>query len=116
VLSVAIAAAIVYGAVRILAEAVDILLEAVPKHLDPADILHHLEQADGVQAVHDLHLWTISSGLYALSAHLVVGGCDIRDCDALLTRVKDDLNTSFGINHTTLQLESDAYEHREEIH
>ncbi len=104
------------GAIRLLAEAVDILLEAVPQHLNLAEIRRHIQQASGVQAVHDLHLWTISSGLYALSAHLVVGGCDIRDCDDLLTRVKQDLQESFGISHTTLQIESDAYFHQEEIH
>ena len=68
-------------------------------------------------SVHDLHLWNISNGLYALSAHLVVGGGgDIRQCDAILMAVKDDLRQSFGIAHTTLQIESDAYFHDEEIH
>jgi len=116
VLSAGIAVLIVVGAVRLLAEAVNILLEAVPQHLNLAEIRRHIQQASGVQAVHDLHLWTISSGLYALSAHLVVGGCDIRDCDALLTRVKQDLQESFGIGHTTLQIESAEYFHQEEIH
>lgn len=115
-LSLLIAAAIVFGAVRLLAEAVDILLEAVPNHLDLADIRHHIQQAAGVRAVHDLHLWTISSGLYALSAHLVVGGCDIQACDDILTRVKQDLHKSFGIDHTTLQIESEAYLHVEQVH
>ncbi len=115
-LSLVIAAAIVWGAVRLLAEAVDILLEAVPQHLDLAHIRKHIQAAPGVQAVHDLHLWTISSGLYALSAHLVVGGCDIRACDEILTRVKQDLHEHFGIGHTTLQIESDAYRHAEEVH
>jgi len=116
VLSAGIAILIVVGAIRLLAEAVNILLEAVPQHLNLAEIRRHIQQATGVRAVHDLHLWTISSGLYALSAHLVVGGCDIRDCDDLLTRVKQDLQESFGIGHTTLQIESEAYFHREEIH
>lgn len=116
ILSMVIAGAIVFGAVRLLAEAVDILLEAVPQHLDLADIRTHIQEADGVQAVHDLHLWTISSGLYALSAHLVVGGCDIRACDRILTSVKADLQKNFGINHTTLQIESEAYLHLEEVH
>ncbi|HUB09668.1 MAG TPA: cation diffusion facilitator family transporter [Myxococcales bacterium] len=115
-LSAAIALLIVYGALRLLAEAVDILLEAVPGHLDLADILHHMERAEGVQAVHDLHLWTISSGMYALSAHLVVRGHDACQNDAILTAVKTDLQREFGIAHTTLQIESDAYRHVEEVH
>ena len=98
ILSLVIAVAIVWGAVRLLAEAVDILLEAVPQHMDLAHIREHIQRASGVQAVHDLHLWTISSGLYALSAHLVVGGCDIQACDDILTRVKRDLHEHFGID------------------
>ena len=116
ILSVLIAVVIVAGALRLLAEAVDILLEAVPQHLNLTDIRDHIQQAAGVQAVHDLHLWTISSGLYALSAHLVVGGCDLRTCDDILTRVKQDLSENFGIGHTTLQIESEAYRHVEEVH
>ncbi len=115
-LSVAIALVIVFGAVRLLAEAIDILLEAVPPHLDLAEILAHIAGADGVQAVHDLHLWTISSGMYALSSHLVVRGHDAGQNDAILTAVKIDLQREFGIAHTTLQIESDAYRHVEEVH
>jgi cobalt-zinc-cadmium efflux system protein len=117
VLSAAIALAIVYGAIRLLAEAVDILLEAVPGHLDLADILSRIERAHGVVAVHDLHLWTISNGLYALSAHLVVRGHDAARNDALLTAIKTELHEAFGISHTTLQIESDAYlHHSDEVH
>jgi len=116
ILSVGIALLIVYGASRLLAEAVDILLEAVPRHLDLSEILVALQKADGVREVHDLHLWTISSGRYALSAHLVVQGGDIRRCDSILSAVKSDLERSFGIAHTTLQIETDAYRHAEEVH
>jgi len=116
ILSVGIALLIVYGAARLLAEAVDILLEAVPRHLDLSEILVALQKADGVREVHDLHLWTISSGRYALSAHLVVQGGDIRRCDSILSAVKSDLERSFGIAHTTLQIETDAYRHAEEVH
>jgi cobalt-zinc-cadmium efflux system protein len=116
ILSAAIALLIVWGAVRLLAEAVNILLEAVPGHLDLADILTHMEGAQGVQAVHDLHLWTISNGMYALSAHLVVRGHDACNNDAILTAVKTELQREFGIAHTTLQIESDAYRHVEEVH
>jgi cobalt-zinc-cadmium efflux system protein len=116
ILSAGIAVLIVVGAVRLLAEAVDILLEAVPGHLDLADILAQMEKARGVEAVHDLHLWTIANGMYALSAHLVVRDQDSLHNDAILTAVKTDLQREFGIAHTTLQIESAAYRHVEEIH
>jgi cobalt-zinc-cadmium efflux system protein len=115
-LSAAIAVVIVIGAFRLLYEAVNVLLEAVPKHLDLKDIRGRIQSSSGVLSVHDLHLWTISNGLYALSAHLVVGGGgDISQCDAILAAVKDDLRQSYGISHTTLQIESDAFRHPDEL-
>jgi cobalt-zinc-cadmium efflux system protein len=116
-LSAAIALVIVVGALRLLLEAVNILLEAVPQHLDLKDIRGRIQSSAGVLSVHDLHLWTISNGLYALSAHLVVGGGgDLSQCDAILAAVKDDLRQSFGISHTTLQIESDTYSHPDDRH
>ena len=116
-LSAAISVVIVIGAGRLLTEAVNVLIEAVPQHLDLGDISGRIQSSSGVLAVHDLHLWTISSGLYALSAHLVVRvDGDITRTDAILAAVKDDLRASFGISHTTLQIESDAFRHPEELH
>jgi cobalt-zinc-cadmium efflux system protein len=116
-LSAAISVVIVIGAGRLLSEAVNVLIEAVPQHLDLGDIRVRIQRSSGVLAVHDLHLWTISSGLYALSAHLVVrGDADINGSDAILAAVKDDLRESFGISHTTLQIESDTFRHPEELH
>ncbi len=115
-LSAAIALAIVYGAVRLLAEAIDILLEAVPGHLDLSEILAQMVRAEGVQAIHDLHLWTIGNGLYALSAHLVVRGHDAAQNDAILAAVKTGLRERFGIDHTTLQIESEVYAHVGDVH
>jgi len=116
-LSAAISVVIVVGAVRLLMEAVNVLLEAVPQHLDLSDIRGSIQGSRGVLAVHDLHLWTISNGLYALSAHLVVrSDGDITGSDAILTTVKEELRERFGISHTTLQIESDAFRHPEELH
>ena len=86
VLSIAIAALILWGAGRLVVEISDILMEACPRHLDVEVITRLMEGADeGVVAVHDLHVWTISSGLYALSAHLVIHGEAIGRNDAILT-------------------------------
>jgi cobalt-zinc-cadmium efflux system protein len=70
-----------------------------------------MEGAAGVVAVHDLHVWTISSGLYALSAHLVVQDEAMGRNDAILTEVKGRLRERFGIDHTTIQIESAGYAH-----
>jgi cobalt-zinc-cadmium efflux system protein len=115
-LSLAIAVLILVGAVRLILEITDILMEAVPNHIDVTRVLRQMESADGVVAVHDLHVWTISSNLYALSAHLVVHTEAVGNNDAILTAVKSGLRRSFGIDHTTLQIESATYAHVDDVH
>lgn len=116
VLSLGIAALILWGAGRLVLEITDILMEAVPRHLDVARVTRRMMAADGVLAVHDLHIWTISSGLYALSAHLVVRPEAMGRNDAILTEVKCALRQDFGIDHTTLQIESADYAHVGDVH
>jgi cobalt-zinc-cadmium efflux system protein len=115
-LSLGIAALILWGALRLVLEITDILMEGVPRHLDAAEVSRQMEAADGVVAVHDLHIWTISSGIVALSAHLVVPAAEMGRNDAILAAVKARLNRSFGIDHTTLQIESADYAHVDERH
>jgi cobalt-zinc-cadmium efflux system protein len=116
VLSLAIAGLILWGALRLVFEITDILMEAVPRHLDCAAVTRGMEAAKGVIAVHDLHIWTISSGLYALSAHLVVHADAMGRNDEILTVVKGTLRHKFGIDHTTLQIESADYAHVDDVH
>lgn len=116
VLSIAIALLILFGAGRLILEITDILMEAVPRHVDPEEITHLMEEADGVVAVHDLHVWTISSGMYALSAHLVIHVEAMGRNDAILTSVKSTLCRRYGIDHTTLQIESVDYAHVDDVH
>jgi cobalt-zinc-cadmium efflux system protein len=116
VLSLAISLLILWGAVRLVLEITDILMEAVPAHLDVAAVSKQMEECTGVLAVHDLHIWTISSGLYALSCHVVVHGDDIGRNDEILSSVKACLRHTFGIDHTTIQIESAAYAHVDDVH
>jgi cobalt-zinc-cadmium efflux system protein len=69
-----------------------------------------------VIAIHDLHVWTISSGIYALSAHLVVLDPMVCNNDEILSAVKHELLDRFGIDHTTIQIESETYAHLGEVH
>jgi cobalt-zinc-cadmium efflux system protein len=116
VLSLAIALLILWGAGRLVLEITDILMEAVPRHVEVDEITRIMESADGVVAVHDLHVWTISSGLYALSAHLVIHAEAMGRNDAILTAVKSSLRRRYGIDHTTLQIESVDYAHVDDVH
>ncbi len=113
-----IAATIVWSAVRLCREAVDVLLEGVPSHLEVADVGGALGKVSGVAAVHDLHVWTITSGLVALSCHIVVvcEGPGCRSHDQILTDAKSVLKDKFQIEHTTIQFESESFRHDEAVH
>ncbi len=116
VVSIAISLLILWGAVRLILEITDILMEGVPRHLELGDVTRLMESADGVMAIHDLHIWTISSGMYALSAHLVVHADSMGRNDAILTEVKGRLRRACGVDHTTLQIESADYAHIDDVH
>jgi cobalt-zinc-cadmium efflux system protein len=112
VLSLAIACLILWGATRLVLEITDILMESVPRHIDVEAVGEHMSRCGKVLAIHDLHVWTISSGLHALSAHVVVHPDEMGPRnDAILDEVKRELREAFGITHTTLQIESSEYAH-----
>lgn len=115
-ISVLISIVIVVGAVQLVRDAVDVLLEAVPAHVDMAAVQELMLKVQGVTAVHDLHVWSISSGIYALSAHLVVQDPMVCNNDEILSAVKHELFDRFGIDHTTIQIESETYAHLGEVH
>jgi len=116
VVSILIAGVIVIGAYRLVRDAVDVLLEAVPAHVDLDAVRSLMAGVNGVISVHDLHIWTITSGIYALSAHLVVKNAMACNNDEILSAVKHDLWERFGIDHTTIQIESETYAHVGEVH
>lgn len=115
-LSCLIAVVIVYGAWGLTREAVDVLLEAVPAHVDVPAVRTLMGAVPGVVEVHDLHIWTLTSGVYSLSAHLVVEDPMTCNNDVILSAVKHELLERFGIDHTTIQIESEAYAHAGEVH
>ena len=110
-LSLGISLLILWGALRLSLEVADILMEAVPGHLTLEEVCGVVGSVEGVLAVHDLHVWTISSGHHALSAHVVVAADDLSRNDAILDGVKARLRERFAIDHSTIQIESAAYAH-----
>lgn len=86
-------------------QAIHILMEGVPPHLSPAEIEAAMRAAHGVRAVHDLHVWTLTSGRDALSAHVLVE--DLADGQHVLGDLRALLRERFAIEHVTIQLESD---------
>jgi cobalt-zinc-cadmium efflux system protein len=108
-LSMLIGVFILYSAYRLIREAVDVLLETVPRGIDLGGVSRAIVDLGGVAAVHDLHIWTITSGLYALSAHLVIGPPN--QPDELIRKVNVMLRRDYSIAHTTLQIESEDADH-----
>jgi cobalt-zinc-cadmium efflux system protein len=104
VTSVAISVIIVVGAIRLVLDSVNILLEGTPAHIDLNSITSSLMSLKGVEGVHDLHVWTISSGRDALSVHITHGDGIVHS--ELLGLVRDGLQTNFGIDHLTIQMET----------
>jgi cobalt-zinc-cadmium efflux system protein len=96
-----------YGLVR---DSTNILLEATPKQFELGKIAETIRSIDGVKGVHDLHVWTITSGLYALSGHVTLDANTITDGSAIISRVAARLKDSFGIEHVTLQMERETLE------
>ena len=95
-------ALIVRGAWNLVRESVDVLLESAPAHCPPKAILAELETIPGIDSVHDLHIWSVSSGMVAMSAHAVVREPG-RNQD-VLERVHEAMR-GFGIEHVTVQIE-----------
>jgi cobalt-zinc-cadmium efflux system protein len=92
---------------RLLRETVDVLLEASPRGMDLNEVRRHMTTLTGVRDVHELHVWTITSGLPVLSAHVVVDPEFFDDgrCFGMLDRLQDCLRGHFDVEHSTFQLE-----------
>lgn len=105
ILSLVIAALIARSAWGVLRETLDILMEATPRGLDVGALARDIRRTPGVSGVHDLHVWTLTGGVSALSAHVRVPDCRVSDCAPLLTQITSMLTAHYAIGHTTIQFE-----------
>jgi cobalt-zinc-cadmium efflux system protein len=112
----AIAIVIVVGAMRLIREAVDVLLEATPAGIGLDEVSRAIRTVPGVLEVHDLHVWSITTGLHALSGHVRVEAGQHAGADDMLNRIKQTIHDRFGIVHTTVQIEGPAYQELGDIH
>jgi cobalt-zinc-cadmium efflux system protein len=101
--AVLVAAVVAIGAFRLLRDAFEAAMDAVPRGVDRAQVLALLQAQPGVQAVHHLHIWSLGAGEIAMTAHLVRPASD--DHDRFLDTLIQALDAQFGINHPTLQIE-----------
>ncbi|TMC21634.1 MAG: cation transporter [Chloroflexi bacterium] len=106
-LSVGIAILVAVGSWHILTETVDILLEAVPKNISIAHLVQDMKKVPGVQDVHDLHIWSIASGIHALSCHVLIDDLPPSDSSTILQSLTTVLRKKYHIEHATIQFECD---------
>lgn len=100
--SLVIAAFILYSSYRLLIDSINLALDAVPKDIDINQVSNYLTGLNGVNSIHDLHIWALSTSETALTVHLVVENPINND---LLHEITDYLSGNFGISHSTIQVE-----------
>jgi len=108
ILSVGIAALVAFGAWRLLHETVNILLESTPKSVCISNLVKDMKQVGGVEDVHDLHVWSITGDMSALSCHVVIDDLPPSNSSPILQSLTDLLNEKYQIGHTTIQFECSA--------
>ncbi|HXZ05706.1 MAG TPA: cation diffusion facilitator family transporter [Ktedonobacteraceae bacterium] len=109
-LSVGIAVLIAIGAWQILRETTDILLESVPKGISMPGLVKDMKSVEGIKDVHDLHVWSITSNMYALSCHALIDNLPPSDSSAILQSLNTMLSEKYHIGHVTIQFECDPHQ------
>jgi cobalt-zinc-cadmium efflux system protein len=121
VASALIATLILFGSWALVREAVDVLMEAVPAHVDVDALRRALLEVPGTEEVHDLHVWSLTTGRYALSAHAVVPECEPGNGgghgdDQILAAMAEVCARQFRIEHVTIQIEHESRRAAEPVH
>lgn len=106
IMSMIIALLIIRGAVGLINESVGILLESTPKDVDLEDLKAAVARLPGVQKLHDVHVWTVTSGRYAMSGHVLTSLTTIRQSEDLYAKIETLLKQKYHVDHATLQFES----------
>ena len=116
ILSVIIAMLIVYNTRKLIGRIVNVLLEGSPERIDVYKLCSDIEDMEGVTLIHDVHVWTITSGNEAFTAHVLLDPAYRGNLDALKKRMQDLVHGSYGIGHVTIQLESSVEGCKEDHH
>lgn len=105
--SVVVAVLVLYSSWQLVRESVDVLLEGTPRHLNISSILSDLGKVGGVLSVHDLHVWSITSGMPAMSCHIVIRSD--QDSSTVLASLSRLMKDKYQIEHTTIQIERENW-------
>jgi cobalt-zinc-cadmium efflux system protein len=110
ILSMMISLVIIYGSWSLVKESVNILLESVPSHINIETVAAEIAKVEGVREAYHIHVWTITSGVYALSAHVLINDQPVSGCRNIVDEIKELLEHRFNVLHSTIQLECDKCE------
>jgi len=116
IVSIIVGAVIVFGTGKMLREVLNILLEGVPRGISLGEVIQTIKSVEGIVDVHDVHVWSITSYMHYLSAHLVVRRNELPRIDEVLNEVKRALAERYRIDHSTLQIEAEGYVEIGEVH
>jgi cobalt-zinc-cadmium efflux system protein len=96
---------ILFGAVNLVRDSVDILMETVPKQIQLDKVTETIKSVNGVVELHDIHIWTITSGIYALSSHILIQDQMLSHTSEIIATINQELAQKYNVTHTTFQLE-----------
>ena len=104
-LGLAIGALVLWSSVGILRESAHILLEGIPREMGVEEVARAILTVEGVQEVHDVHIWSLGGGHTALSLHARIPDMHMDECERILSSIQEKVSADFGIGHCTVQLE-----------
>jgi cobalt-zinc-cadmium efflux system protein len=104
-LGLAIGALVLWSSIAILRESAHVLLEGIPREMEVEEVARAILTVEGVTEVHDVHIWSLGGGHTALSLHARVPDMHMDECERILAAIQEKASVSFGIDHTTVQLE-----------
>lgn len=107
-LSILICIVILVWSYQLITESVDILLEATPKDVGLENVVKSISELDEIEGVHDVHIWTITSGMYAMSAHIYIKDIMVSETQQIMSNINTLVNEKFSIGHTVIQFESNV--------
>jgi len=116
IMSIGVGVIIIYGTGRMLREVLHILMEGVPLKISVEEVKGAMMSVPGVMEVHDLHIWSITSYMHSLTAHVVVRREEMENLNEILNGVKKEIEERYGIRHTTIQVEAEDYEEIGVVH
>jgi cobalt-zinc-cadmium efflux system protein len=106
ILSILIGSLVLFWAIKLVRDSLHILMESTPKHIQIPQLIQTLkEEVEGVRDIHDIHIWEITTHMYAMTAHVTVSECSLIDCMKMTASINRLLSEKFHIEHANLQFE-----------